>query len=64
MIETSMRLMGFFLLVMGWLLIAAAVALLGAVPMLPAFVLAGCGVEALGLYFVVRSHLIPSGGHH
>ena len=53
-----MKLAGFFLLLAGWGIVLTAVALL--VSSLPrtAFVLAGIGVEVLGLVFVVRSHLI------
>jgi hypothetical protein len=56
-----MRLTGFLFLLAGWLIVLAAVALLA--PALPraAFVLAGLGVEVLGLIFVVRSHLVVRG---
>jgi hypothetical protein len=51
-----MRLTGFLFLLAGWLIVLAAVALVA--PALPraAFVLAGLGVEVLGLIFVLRSH--------
>jgi len=54
-----MKFIGFLLLLSGWAIILAALALLK--PMLPqaAFVLAGIGVEVLGLVLVVRSHLLP-----
>jgi len=57
-----MKLTGFLFLLAGWLIVLAAVALLA--PALPrsAFVLAGLGVEVLGLIFVVRSHLTVRGG--
>ena len=53
-----MQLFGFFMLVTGWIIVVAAIALLhsGA---LAAFLLAGFAVEAWGLVQVVRSHLIP-----
>jgi hypothetical protein len=56
-----MKLAGFLFLLSGWLIVLAAVALLA--PALPraAFVLAGLGVELLGLTFVVRSHLAVRG---
>ncbi|HMD96920.1 MAG TPA: hypothetical protein VKM93_06255 [Terriglobia bacterium] len=56
-----MRLIGFLLLVAGWILVLAAVVLLGASPARAAFVLAGIGVEALGLALVFRSHLVLRG---
>jgi hypothetical protein len=56
-----MRLVGFLLLVAGWVLVLAAVVLLGASPARAAFALAGTGVEALGLGLVFRSHLVLRG---
>ena len=56
-----MKLVGFLLLLAGWILVLAAVVLLGAVPARAAFVLAGIGVEALGLVLVFRSHLVLRG---
>ena len=56
-----MRLIGFLLLITGWLLVLAAVVLLGAAPSRAAFVLAGTGVEVLGLALVFRSHLVLRG---
>jgi CHASE1-domain containing sensor protein len=59
---TAMRLTGFVLLVSGWIIVLAAVVLLkSSSPQQVSFVLAGIGVEALGLALVVRSHLIPRG---
>jgi hypothetical protein len=55
----SMRLMGFLLLVAGWMLVLTAIALLPSGPSQVSFVLIALGVEALGLTFVFRSHLIP-----
>jgi hypothetical protein len=56
-----MRLTGFLFLLAGWLIVLAAVALVA--PALPraAFVLAGLGVEVVGLIFVVRSHFAVRG---
>jgi amino acid transporter len=54
-----MRFVGFVLLLAGWFLVLAAIALLAAPALRASFVLAGIGVEALGLVLVVRSHLIP-----
>jgi putative exporter of polyketide antibiotics len=56
-----MRLTGFLFLLAGWLIVLAAVALLAARLPRAAFVLAGLGVEVLGLIFVVRSHLAVRG---
>jgi hypothetical protein len=52
---------GFLLLLSGWIIVLAAVVLLKASPQQVAFVLAGMGVEALGLVLVARAHLIPRG---
>ena len=52
-----MKLAGFLLLVAGWMIVVAAVALLGPTSARAAFVLAGLGVEALGLALVIRSPL-------
>jgi hypothetical protein len=53
-----MRLLGFLLLVAGWILVLAALGLLPFGPSQASFVLVALGVEALGLTFVFRSHLI------
>ena len=52
-----MKLAGFLLLPAGWAIAIAAVALLKTVPAQSGFVLAGTGVEALGLALVFRSHM-------
>ena len=58
----AMRLTGFVLLLSGWIIVLAAVAILKpSTPPQAAFVLAGAGVEALGLVLVVRSYRIPRG---
>jgi len=51
--------MGFLLLVAGWTLVLAALALLPYGLSEVSFVLIAFGVEALGLTLVFRSHLIP-----
>jgi hypothetical protein len=55
-----MKLTGFLLLVGGWIIVLAALALLPAGPSQVSFVLVALGVEALGLTLVFRAHLIPS----
>ncbi len=56
-----MKLAGFLLLLAGWGIVLAAVALLSSALPRTGFVLAGVGVEALGLSLVVRSHLVLRG---
>ncbi len=56
-----MRLAGFLLLLAGWAIVLAAIALLRALPLMGAFVAAGVGVELLGLVLAARSHLPPRG---
>jgi len=58
---SSMKLAGLLMLVSGWLLIVATIALLGAAPLRAAFIAAGVAVEAIGLGLLVRSHLILRG---
>jgi hypothetical protein len=55
-----MQLMGFVLLVAGWMLVLAALALLPSGSSQISFVLVALSVEALGLTLVFRSHLIAS----
>jgi len=52
-----MKLLGFLLLVAGWLIVLSALALLGGAGPQAAFILAGVGVEVLGLVIVVRAHM-------
>jgi len=52
-----MKLTGFAMLLAGWGIVLAALVLLASEASRAGFVLAGVGVEALGLVFVVRSHL-------
>lgn len=58
-----MKIAGFLLLVAGWLLVLAAVALLRAAAPRTAFAMAGLAVEALAMVLVFRAHLIRRGGH-
>jgi hypothetical protein len=51
-----MKLAGFFLLLSGWPIVLAAVALLKPSVAQNVFALAGLGVQGLGLAIVVRSH--------
>jgi putative exporter of polyketide antibiotics len=52
-----MKLTGFFLLLAGGGLVLSAVALLASSLARTSFVLAGVGVEVLGLVLIVRAHL-------
>ena len=56
-----MKLLGFFLLFAGWVLVIAAVVLLGQAAPRTIFVLAGLGVEIIGLVLVARSHPLLRG---
>ena len=56
-----MKQAGFLLLLAGWGIVLAALALLRSAPPRTGFVLAGSGVEVLGLILVVRSHLVTRG---
>jgi hypothetical protein len=58
-----MKLAGLLMLVAGWLLIVATVALLGAAPLRAEFISAGAAVEILGLVLLIRSHLVLRGEH-
>jgi len=58
-----MKLAGLLMLFAGWLLIVAAIALLGTSPMRGAFIAAGASVEVLGLGLLIRSHLVMRGNH-
>lgn len=52
-----MKLLGFLLLLGGWIIVLAAVALLPSGASQIAFVLVALGVEILGLTLVFRAHL-------
>jgi hypothetical protein len=53
-----MKLAGLLLLVAGWVIVLAAVALLPSAGARAGFVLAGIGIELFGLALAVRSHLV------
>ena len=55
------RLAGLLLLPAGWAIVLAAVAILASSAPRAAFVLAGLGVELLGLALVFRSHATAHG---
>ena len=55
-----MKLTGFLLLLGGWIIVLAAIALLPPGAAEVSFVLVALGVEALGLTLVFRAHLIPA----
>ena len=57
-----MKLVGFFLLVAGWAIVLAALAVIGGGAPLTAFILSGFAVEILGLGLVIRSNLSPREG--
>ncbi len=52
-----MKLAGFFLLLAGWVIVLAAIAVLPPGSARVAFLVAGLGVEALGMGLVVRAHM-------
>jgi len=54
-----MKVVGFLMLPAGWFLILAAIVLFPSPPLRAAFTLVGFAVEAVGLVFAFRSHLIP-----
>lgn len=56
-----MKIFGFLLLLAGWGLVLAALALLTASVPRAAFVLAGLSVEIVGLALVMRAHLVSQG---
>jgi uncharacterized membrane protein len=55
------KIFGFLLLLAGWGLVLAALALLAASVPRAAFVLAGVGVEIVGLVLIMRAHLTAQG---
>jgi small-conductance mechanosensitive channel len=54
-----MKIAGFLMLFAGWMLVVAALALLPSAGIRVVFLLAGLGVEMLGLVLAFRSHLRP-----
>ncbi len=53
-----MRLVGFLLLPAGWIIVLAALALLSPGTARAVFLLAGGGVQVVGLVLVVRAHAL------
>ncbi len=58
-----MRLFGFLLLLAGWGIVIGALALMTKDAPRTAFVLAGIGVEIVGLVLVIRAHPVRRGAH-
>lgn len=56
-----MKVLGFALLVSGWAIVLSAIVLLAHDPPRAAFVLAGIGVEVVGLVLVIRAHPVARG---
>ena len=56
-----MKVLGFLLLLAGWAIVLAAVVLLRTELQRSVFVMAGIGVEVLGMILVVRAHQPPKG---
>jgi hypothetical protein len=56
-----MRILGFILLVAGWVLVLSALVLLVQEAARGAFIVAGLDVEIVGLVLVARSHPKPRG---
>jgi hypothetical protein len=55
------KLLGFLLLLAGWGLVVAALALLSREAPRNVFILAGAGVEVTGLVLVIRAHAVARG---
>jgi len=53
-----MKFTGFLMLVAGWVIVLASMPLLASMKSRTIFVLAGRGVEVIGLVLVVRSHVV------
>lgn len=54
-----MKVVGFLMLLAGWFLALAAIVLFASPPIRASFVLAGVGVEIVGMVLAFRGHLIP-----
>jgi hypothetical protein len=54
-----MKVLGVLLLLAGWIISLAAVVLLRSVAELFAFVLAGVGIDSVGLILLIRAHQLP-----
>ncbi|HTA51854.1 MAG TPA: hypothetical protein VK757_03645 [Candidatus Acidoferrum sp.] len=59
----GVKLFGFLLLLAGWALVVSALALLAADAPRNIFILAGVGVEIVGMVIVIRSHTLRRGAH-
>ncbi len=59
--SSGRRIIGFFLLLSGWLIVLADVMLLEPGVSRVAFVLGGLVVQTLGLVFIARHHMRPKG---
>ena len=59
--QIGMKLAGFLLLLSGWGIVFATLPLLPSPPVRAPFVLAGMGVELIGLTLVVHSYKVPKG---
>lgn len=57
-----MKIAAILLMLVGWILVLAAIALLGSLPSRTAFVLAGIAVEILGFVLLARAHRAPTRG--
>ena len=57
----GIKLIALFLLVSGWIIVLAAIALLSVGGLLGLFMLAGAGIEAAGLVCLFRAHRIAPG---
>lgn len=57
----DMKILGFLLLLAGWIIVLAAIEMLSALEASGAFVAAGIAIEAIGLVLVIRSHSAPQG---
>lgn len=56
-----MKLLGFVLLLAGWLIVLAAIVLLPSAAVRAAFAISGIAVEILGFGLVARAHLLSPG---
>lgn len=54
----AMKLVGFFLLISGWLIVLATLALLASLNLRLIFLIAGLAIEMVGVVLVARSHLV------
>lgn len=57
----AMKILSLLLLVAGWTIVLAAIALLRTTPERSIFAIAGIGVEALGLALAIRAHRLRRG---